>query len=66
MGDTVYARNFEKASLWFPGEVIQQMGPLSFNIQLEDNRVIQRHVDSIFDFQLVMHRINRNHLVIIH
>jgi len=47
VGDTVYARNFGKGSLWLPGEVIQQTGPLSFKIQLEDNRVIRRHMNHI-------------------
>jgi len=48
-GDTVYIRNFDRGSsnIWLPGNIIQTMGPLSFQIALSDGRIVRRHINCI-------------------
>ena len=47
VGDKVYAQNFGSGKFWFHGTVVEVTGPLSFKIQLEDGRILRRHVDHI-------------------
>ena len=46
-GDEVYARNFRSHPQWVAGKIVKITGPLSFEIELSDGRVIRRHQDHI-------------------
>ena len=48
VGDHVYAKNFSNTGpKWLPGAVIEVTGPLSYQIQLQDETIVRRHVDSV-------------------
>ena len=49
LADPVFVKNFGKtpSPLWLSGIISEKTGPLSYRITLDDNRVIQRHVDHI-------------------
>jgi transposase InsO family protein len=47
LNDTVYARNYGPGPLWLPGLVIGQQGSVMYEIRLNDNREIRRHVDQL-------------------
>jgi hypothetical protein len=46
-GDLVYSREFGKQQKWCPGVINTQTGPVSYTIQLEDDREIRRHQDQV-------------------
>ena len=35
------------AQKWIPGEIVDVTGPLSYSIQIENGKIIRRHVDHI-------------------
>ena len=43
----VYVRNFGQGSYWVKGCVVNQHGPLTWLVKMEDGRVIPRHADHI-------------------
>ena len=43
----VYIRSFDGKNKWLPGTATTRQGPLSFRIILDDDRVVQRHIDHI-------------------
>ena len=45
VGARVFVRNFGRGPLWLPGVVKELMGPVSYTVELEDDRVVHRHVD---------------------
>lgn len=45
-GDTVSVRNFSENN-WMPGVIEKASGPLSYQIKLEDGRIVRRHIDHI-------------------
>ncbi len=51
LGDAVSVRGFGtglgKSPNWLAGSVLEQTGPLSFQIELEDGRLVRRHIDHI-------------------
>ena len=47
VGTKVYAKNFGRGSLWLPGVVQEARGPVSYTVELEDGRVVRRHVDHV-------------------
>lgn len=48
VGDNVYTRDFSTTPVaWIPGKVTKVTGPLSYHIELEDGRVVRRHVDAV-------------------
>ena len=49
VGDSVFAKNFSLNSQlkWIKGTIKNQTGPLSFKIELQDGRMIRRHIDHI-------------------
>ena len=47
MGEEVFLRNFGQGERWLPGHIRAQTGPLSFEIQLQDGRTCNRHMDHI-------------------
>jgi hypothetical protein len=46
-GDLVYLREFGKQQKWCPGVINTQTGPVSYTIQLEDDREVHRHQDQV-------------------
>ena len=47
MVEEVFFLNFGQGERWLPGHVRAQTGPLSFEIQLQDGRTCNRHMDHI-------------------
>ena len=47
VGEEVFLRNFGQGERWLPGHIRAQTGPLSFEIQLQDGRTCNRHMDHI-------------------
>ena len=43
----VYVKNFGRGSPWLPGVVQEARGPVSYTVELEDGRVVRRHVDYV-------------------
>ena len=46
-GDLVYSREYGKQQKWCPGVINTQTGPVSYTIQLEDDREVHRHQDQV-------------------
>ena len=47
LGDAVSVRNYSRGSKWVPGTIIQETGPLSVRVELEDWMVVRRHHDQL-------------------
>ena len=47
VGDTVSVRNFPSGNGWLPGVIEERSGPLSYQIRLQDGRLVRRHIDHI-------------------
>ena len=47
VGDTVFVMNFSGKTKWLHGVIVEQTGPVSFRIRLEDGRVVRRHIDHV-------------------
>ena len=47
VGETVFVMNFDGKSKWLCGVIVEQTGPVSFRIRLDDGRVVRRHVDYV-------------------
>lgn len=47
VGDSVSVQNYSRGPKWIPGTTIQETGPLSARIELEDGTVVQRHHDQL-------------------
>lgn len=45
--DQVNVRNYSGGHRWIPGTIIQETGPLSARIELEDGTVVRRHHDQV-------------------
>ena len=43
----MYARNYSQGPLWLPGVVLNLEGSVMYQIRLNDNRVIRRHIDQM-------------------
>ncbi len=41
------ARNFRSGSAWIPGKIVQQLGPLTYLIDVSEGRLWKRHVDHL-------------------
>ncbi len=46
-GQPVMIRNFLSKLKWMPGTIKGQQGPVSYEIELDDGRIMKRHVDHI-------------------
>ena len=46
-GDTVNAMNSTGQTKWVHGVIVEQTGPVSFRVRLDDGRVLRRHVDHV-------------------
>ena len=51
VGQTVMARNFRAGEDWIPGVVMQQLGPLTYLVNVSDGRVWKRHVNFLKEFR---------------
>ena len=47
IGTSVLVRNFPNDDSWLRGILKDKSGPLSFSIELDDGRIIRRHIDHI-------------------
>jgi transposase InsO family protein len=47
VGDSVLAKNFAAGPVWLKGQVVEVVSPTIVEIQLTDNRVVRRHLDSV-------------------
>ncbi|PFX22763.1 Uncharacterized protein K02A2.6 [Stylophora pistillata] len=47
VGDSVGVRKYSRGPKWIPGTIIQETGPLSARIELEDGTVVRRHHDQL-------------------
>ena len=47
VGESVLVRNFSMGQHWLAGKVLSECGPMSFNIELTDGRVVRRHYNHI-------------------
>ena len=45
VGKSVVVRNFRGGEKWVPGVIVQQLGPLTYLIDVSQGRVWKRHVD---------------------
>ena len=50
VGQPVLVKNQQPGSDWISGVVNQQLGPLTYQIELSDGRMWKRHVDHIKPF----------------
>ena len=48
VGESVYTRNLPSGKTWLKGTVSEIRGPVSFVIEIEDGRLVRRHVDHIW------------------
>ena len=46
-GDTVFVKCFRKADTWFPGVIDRELGPVSYRVVLDDDRVVRQNLDHI-------------------
>ena len=44
---TVFVRECPNSAKWLPGTVVVSSGPVSYKVQLQDGRILHRHVDHI-------------------
>ena len=50
LGEDVFVKNFTPGSFqpaWLAGVVEAIQGPLSYRVQLTDNRIVRRHIDHV-------------------
>ena len=47
LGESVSVRNYYQGSKWIPGTIIQETGPPSVRVKLEDGMVVRRHHDQL-------------------
>ena len=47
VGDNVFIRNFSSGPKWLPGSILEERGPCSFIIELEDGHNVRWHIDHI-------------------
>ena len=45
--DPVYVKDFPDQKVWIPGNIVEAKGPLSYHVELNDGRVVRRHIDAI-------------------
>ena len=47
IGERVYVRNFRGLPIWISGEIVDQLGPLTFRVQFNDGQILKRHIDHV-------------------
>ncbi len=43
-GDLVYACNFGRGAPWLPGRIVNQTGPIPFQVQMEEEQLVWRRI----------------------
>ena len=62
VGDTVNVQNFPTGDGWLPGIIMEENGLLSFQIKLQDGRMVRRHIDHIILIHIIILTTLRCHL----
>ena len=52
MGQSVMVKNFRTGPTWIPGIIVQQLGPLTYMIEVSAGKFWKRHVDHVKDYPL--------------
>ena len=52
VGQSVMAKNFGSGSAWIPGVIVEQIGPLTYAINISDGRPWKHHVDHIKEYAM--------------
>ena len=47
IGQQVMARNFRQGPLWLPGIISERLGPLTYLVEMDEDRSWKRHVDQL-------------------
>ena len=47
VGDAVFVRNFGSGPKWITGKITACRGPVSFEVELDDGKVVRRHMDHV-------------------
>ena len=47
VGDSVSVQNYSRGPNWIPGTIVQETGPVSARIELEDGTVVRKHHDQL-------------------
>ena len=47
VGEKVYVRNFLTGPKWLPGIIMDNTGPTSYRVKLDDDRVVRKHIDQM-------------------
>ena len=50
MGQSVMVKNFRTGPTWIPGTIVQQLGPLTYMIEVSAGKFWKRHVDHVKDY----------------
>ena len=50
IGQSVMARNFRPGVAWIPGTIVQQLGPLTYLIDVGEGRTWKCHVDHVKEY----------------
>ena len=50
MGQSVMVKNFRAGPTWVPGVIAQQLGPLTYMIEISAGKFWKRHVDHVKDY----------------
>ena len=50
MGQSVMVKNFRTGPPWVPGIIVQQLGPLTYMIEVSAGKFWKRHVDHVKDY----------------
>lgn len=53
VGQSVMARNFRPGAAWLPGVIAQQLGPLTYLVDVSNGRLWKRHVDHLKDLHIL-------------
>ena len=48
-GQLVMARDFRSQDKWLPGVIHSQSGPVSYDVELENGKIVKRHIDHLQD-----------------
>ena len=62
--DSVFARQSNNDSPWMPGSVAAKLGELTYQVQFDDGRMLQRHIDQIRPRHLEMPVLSPEEMVI--
>lgn len=51
-GQSVMAKNFRSGEDWVPGVIVQQLGPLTYLVDVSEGRIWKRHVDHLKEYNV--------------